>query len=59
MDLEKEKTGNNGNKIFTEAAPVQNEMQNENGEATSINNGVSIDQLEEATYQWNMAKELG
>jgi len=59
VDLEKEKTDNNHNKTFEEVAPVQNERQIENGEATSTNKGVNIDQKQKATYQWNMAKELG
>ena len=59
MDLEKEKTDNNHNKTFEEVAPVQKERQIENGEATSTNKGVNTDQKQKATYQWNMAKELG
>jgi len=58
-DLEKEIIDNNDNNTFAEAATVQNEKQIENGEATSTSNGVNIDQHKEATYQWNMAKELG
>lgn len=59
MDLEGEKIGSNANKISIEAALAHSEVQNENGEATSTNNRASTDQMEEATYQWNMEKELG